>query len=278
MTNPAEEGGRDPKTIQSVLRAIEVLEVVAQSGSSCSISQISAETGIPGPTVFRLLSTMLSRGWVIKTKKREYSIGAAFFGLTAVAGASIGSTMDEVLDTLVRRTGESASVAMLDHNSAFYVAHRTSNHAMRLFTQVGNRVPLYATAVGKSLMAAMPDRDLNAYLKEAILVNLTDHTITDFEALKAEIAVTRERGYAIDDEEQEIGVRCAATWIRGVNNFAVSVSGPPSRMNKKFIEEIARPAMVEAAQALHVILSGPGRSGSRSRDIEVPPVYMGLGI
>lgn len=262
MAGSTDGTGRDSKTIQSVLRAIDVLEVVARSGSSCSISDISAETGIPGPTVFRLLNTMAGRGWVIKTTKREYSVGAAFFALTSSAGSSIGSAMDDVLATLVSRTGESASVAMLDHFNAFYVAHRTSSRAMRLFTRVGNRVPLYATGVGKCLMAAMSDADLDLYLeRNEQLTPLTEKTITDRGELRKEVARIRDRGYAIDDEEQEIGVRCAATWVRRIDNFAVSVSGPPSRMTEQFIGSTVGPALTDAMESLTEILTNTGTRG-----------------
>lgn len=255
MTDSSHVAARDTKTIQSVLRAIGVLEAIAHSGSACSIAKIAEETGIPAPTVHRLLNTLASRGWVVKTSRREYSIGAAFFGLSSSAGSSIGFMMDEVLDRLVARTGESASVAMLDHSKAFYVAHKTSNRAMRLFTEVGNRVPLYATGVGKSLLAAMSDDDLESYLEETDLVALTEHTITNVGALREEVFRIRERGYAIDDEEQEIGVRCAASWVRGADTFALSLSGPPSRMSDEFIGQVVRPAMEQAIRDLGATLS-----------------------
>lgn len=277
MSRPSAEKASGPKQVQSVLRAMEVLEVIAQSGTSCSISYISEETGIPSPTVFRLLNTMTSRGWVIKTSRREYSVGAAFFSLTTSAGASVGSAMDEALSALAAQTGESVSAATLEKSSAIHVAHQSSNRAMRLFTEVGNRVPLYATGVGKSLLAGMSDRDLNAYLRAFDGVPLTEHTITDRAALAEEIAKVRKDRLAFDREEQEIGVRCAATWVPGVSNFAVSVSGPPNRMSDEYVYSTVQPALNNTVESLADVLSKPGLT-REEQERSVPPVYMGLGI
>lgn len=185
--------------------------------------------------------------------------------------------MDETLDTLVSRTGESASVATLERSSAVYIAHKSSSRPIRLFTEVGNRVPLYATGVGKSLLAAMSDEDLEAYLTRFEGRALTDRTITEKTALRDEIELVREVGLAFDNEEQEMGIRCVATWVPESKNFAVSVSGPPSRMVDDFVEAVVRPALLEAVGSLGVILSKPGRR-PQPRENPIPPVYMGLGI
>ncbi len=254
MVSSPGQKDRDAGTIRSVLRALDVLEVLADSGASSSISELSEATGIPGPTVFRLLNTLLTRGYAIKTSKREYTIGPAFFAFSASAGFSLGSAMNDILKTLVEETNESASVAMRERESALYVSHKPSPQAMRLFTTVGNRVPLHATGVGKALMAAMPDNELGQLLPTLKYVKFTDNTLGSAEELHSEIEHIRVRGFAYDNEEQEIGVRCAAMAVPTTPGFAISISGPPSRMSDAVINDVALPALRKAVTSLTNLL------------------------
>lgn len=241
--------------IQSVDRALDVLEELAKGGTSSSLALLAERTGLPGPTVHRILRTLASRGYVIKTARGEYSIGGAFFALTTTAGRSVGSALQEILDRLSQATGESVAVAMLDADEALYIAHRTSTQSMRQFTQVGNRVCLHATGVGKVLLASM-DSEHRAYLLHHMkLPVFTPHTLTSRGELQAEIERIISRGYAIDNEEQELGVRCMAMGIPGNNLFAASVSGPPSRMSTKHMTHVILPALRSAVEEIAAALT-----------------------
>ena len=139
---------------------------------------------------------------------------------------------------------------MLDGDKVAYVAQVESPHPMRMFTEVGNRVPLHSTGVGKVLLAQLNDRDLGFLVQRIGLPALTPASITDADVLISEIRAARERGFALDDEETHIGVRCVAVpLLGGPSTFALSVSGPAVRMTSELIQR-AVPLLQAAARAL----------------------------
>ena len=251
----ATHGQNQGPVIQSVDRALVVLEELAKDGTSSSLALLAERTGLPGPTVHRILRTLASRGYVIKTARGEYSVGGAFFALTTTAGRSVGSALQDILDRLGQATGESVAVAMLDADEALYIAHRTSTQSMRQFTQVGNRVCLHATGVGKVLLASMDSEHRACLLHHMKLPVFTSHTLANRGELQAEIERISSRGYAIDNEEQELGVRCMAMGIPGNSLFAASVSGPPSRMNAEHMTHVILPALMSAAEEIAATLT-----------------------
>ena len=255
QAEPATHGQNQGPVIQSVDRALVVLEELAKDGTSSSLALLAQRTGLPGPTVHRILRTLASRGYVIKTARGEYSIGGAFFALTTTAGRSVGAALQDILDRLSQATGESVAVAMLDADEALYIAHRTSTQSMRQFTQVGNRVCLHATGVGKVLLASMDSEHRACLLHHMKLPVFTSHTLANRGELQAEIEQIASHGYAIDNEEQELGVRCMAMGIPGNSLFAASVSGPPSRMNAEHMTHVILPALMSAAEEIAATLT-----------------------
>ena len=255
QAEPATHGQNQGPVIQSVDRALDVLEELAKDGTSSSLALLAERTGLPGPTVHRILRTLASRGYVIKTARGEYSIGGAFFALTTTAGRSVGAALQDILDRLSQATGESVAVAMLDADEALYIAHRTSTQSMRQFTQVGNRVCLHATGVGKVLLASMDSEHRTFLLHHMKLPVFTSHTLANRGELQAEIEQIASHGYAIDNEEQELGVRCMAMGIPGNSLFAASVSGPPSRMNAEHMTHVILPALMSAAEEIAATLT-----------------------
>lgn len=245
-----------PKTVNSVLKAIDVIESLASKGEPRSLSAIASECGLPLSTAFRILNTLVFRGYAIRTDNHEYALGTPFFSLPAEAAGGVGSLMNGTIADLAAESGESASVAMRDQTEAVYLAHKGSSKSMRAFTEVGNRVPLYATGVGKCLMAVMSSDDRESLLRSFDYKAFTDNTVTNSEDLLKQILEVNIRGYATDDEEQELGVRCVAVPIEGFTNFAVSVSGPPSRMTDENIEANVLPALRKAAGRLNLALVG----------------------
>lgn len=276
MVEKKGETSRSAGTIQSVMRAFDVLEVVAQGGPSCSMTYIVDETGLPGPTVFRLLNTLAVRGYVIKTAQREYSVGPAFFAYNSLAGGTVGRAADNVLTNIVEKVGESASMAMRDRYEAIYVAHRTTGAMPTPFGQVGNGVPLHATAVGKCLLAAMPEKNFLRYLKTSKRIQFTSNTITDTNQLQREIDLVRGRGYAIDNEEYEVATRSVAVAVKGMNDFAIGIYGPLNRISDDFVDSVVLPALTETAESVGADLHA---QFPKSRwTLQVPPEAQVLGI
>jgi IclR family acetate operon transcriptional repressor len=159
------------------------------------------------------------------------------------------------LARLVDELGESANLAMLDGDEIVYVAQAQSRHSMRMFTEVGRRVEPHCTAVGKAIMAHMPIDEVREILKRSGMPRHTDTTITDPAEFAAQLAWSAEHGYAIDEGEQETGVRCVAVAIPDTaSRLALSVSGPAGRVTDELIER-AVPLLTTVGKALSADLS-----------------------
>lgn len=241
--------------VQSVGRALDILEILADEGGEMAISDIAAATDLPLPTIHRLLRTLVARGYAHQTPRRRYALGARLVPLGEMAEIAIGESARPALMDLVSRVDESASLAKRDLERALYVGHVSSTQSMRMYTKVGGRVPLHATGVGKMLLAMGTDSEVRTVARRVGLEGLTPNTITDVEALLDEVAAIRQRGYALDQEEQELGVTCVAVPVEAAVRMALSVSGPTSRMTPERLEEI-RPVLLDAAETLARQASG----------------------
>ena len=235
MANEAAAGG-----VQSVERAIQMLELLADAGGPQSLTQLSSASGLPGPTVHRLMSTLIGLGYVRRERSRLYGLGPRLIRLGELAGRSLANAAQASLRTLVERTGESANLAMLDGDSVLYLGQAQSPHAMRMFTEPGRRVLPHCTGVGKALLAELSADEVRGLLRRTGMPARTSATITSVDALLAQLADIRERGYAIDDGEQEVGVRCVAVPVPGPAGLvAVSISGPSARIAMSDVAGIA---------------------------------------
>lgn len=228
-TKPAESG------VQSVHRALDVLEALAAAGGTASLRDLATACGLPAPTLHRLASTLVDRGYLRQAHDRRYSLGSRLVPLGADAHALLGERALPVLRGLAELTGESANLAVLTQGRAEYVAQAPGRHTMRIFTEVGNRVALHCTGVGKALLAALPPAQACRLIGTAPLTARTAATITGPAALHAEITLIRARGYALDEGEMEVGVRCVAVGVPGAAPMAVSVSGPAARMTDNLV-------------------------------------------
>lgn len=246
---------RDPASVQSLARALELLELLAEAGGEASISQLAVSSGLPIPTIHRLLRSLLGGGYVRQEPSRRYSLGARLIRLGEVAGRALGTNLKPHLVALAEATGETCNMALLDGDEVVYVAQAPSKHSMRMFSEVGRRVHAHSTGVGKALLAQLSDDEVRAIAARTGLPRHTPNTITDPAALLQQLHQVRLTGYAIDDEEQEVGVRCIAVAIPiGSATVAVSVSGPRARINSEAIRRII--PLIKAATAA----AGPGET------------------
>ena len=234
--------------VQSLHRALDVLEGLAAAGGTASLSDVATACGLPLPTVHRLASTLADRGYLRRLPDRRYCLGSRLVPLGAEAHALLGERAMPVLRVLAGLTGESANLAVLTQGRAEYVSQAQGRHAMRIFTEVGNRVELHCTGVGKALLAVLPPERASQLIATADLVAHTPATITDPAALQAELGLIRARGYALDEGEMEAGVRCVAVGIGGAVPMAVSVSGPAARMTDALVEVALGGLRTAAAQ------------------------------
>ncbi len=223
---PAGRGG-----VQSVERVLDVLEIMASAGGSIGLSQLAESSGLPVPTIHRLVRTLVDCGYVRQLPNRRYSLGPKLIRLGESATRLIGAWSRPHLAEVVKTTGETANMALLDDTMAVYVSQVPSEHSMRMFTEVGRRVHTHCTGVGKALLMQLSDNAVRQMVARTGMPAQTAFTMTDPEALIADLELSRHRGYALDDGEQEIGVRCFAVPVpEAPTPTAISVSGPAGRV------------------------------------------------
>lgn len=217
--------------VQSVARAFTLLEALGALGGEAGVGELSEALELPAPTIHRILRTLITSGYVLQLPSRRYSLGPGLIRLGEGASRRLSSWAMPALSTLGEVSQETANMAVLDGDMATYVAQVPSKHQMRMFTEVGRRVYPHSTGVGKALLAQLPDEQVLDIVRRTGMPSYTSTTLTTESALLTDLALIRTRGYAIDEGEQEVGVRCFAIPVRGLPMpAAVSVSGPEARV------------------------------------------------
>ena len=233
--------------VQTISRAFELLDLIANHGASVTISELATKSGLPMPTVHRLLKALVSLGHVRQTPSRRYALGPRLIRLGEMARQNLGTTAMPFLAELVNITEETANFAMREGDLVVYVAQVPSRHSMRMFTEIGRRVLPHCTGVGKALLAQLPNSAVEEIIQRNGMPAMTAKTITDIDALMADLERIRQRGWAEDNGEQEIGVRCLAVPVLGTGiAAAISVSGPEARITKESEEQIG-PQLIKVA-------------------------------
>ncbi|MFB0615741.1 IclR family transcriptional regulator [Streptomyces sp. AGS-58] len=250
---PSAAGG-----VQSLERAFDLLERMADAGGEVGLSELSAASGLPLPTIHRLMRTLVACGYVRQQANRRYALGPRLIRLGESASRLLGTWARPYLARLVEETGETANMALLDGDEIVYVAQVPSKHSMRMFTEVGRRVLPHSTGVGKALLAGVPDDEVRALLARTGMPAATDRTITTPEGFLAALEDVRRAGYAVDDSEQEIGVRCLAVSVpESPTAAAISISGPAGRVTEAATDKIV-PVLQQVAVELSQVLASSG--------------------
>jgi IclR family acetate operon transcriptional repressor len=248
---PADRAGG----VQSLARAFDLLERMADAGGEVGLSELSAGSGLPLPTIHRLMRTLLDCGYVRQQPNRRYALGPRLIRLGESASRLLGTWARPYLAELVDATGETANMALLDGDEVVYVAQVPSRHSMRMFTEVGRRVLPHSTGVGKALLAQLPDEQVRALLGRTGMPAATEHTLTDPDAFLTALERVRAQGYAVDDNEQEAGVRCLAVSVPGAPTAAaISISGPAGRVTEAATAAIV-PVLRDVAGQLALALT-----------------------
>ncbi|MEU2872912.1 IclR family transcriptional regulator [Streptomyces olivoreticuli] len=241
--------------VQSLERAFDLLERMADAGGEVGLSELSTTSGLPLPTIHRLMRTLVACGYVRQQPNRRYSLGPRLIRLGESASRLLGTWARPHLARLVEETGETANMALLDGDEVVYVAQVPSRHSVRMFTEVGRRVLPHTTGVGKALLAQSPDDEVRALLARTGMPAATEKTITTPDVFLEALARVRESGYAVDDNEQEIGVRCLAVPVPdSPTSAAISISGPAGRVTDAATEKIV-PLLQEVAAELSLALA-----------------------
>ncbi|RKT77123.1 IclR family transcriptional regulator [Terracoccus luteus] len=236
--------------VQSLDRAFAILETIADAGGVITLSQLASDTGLPLPTIHRLVRTLVDLGYVRQEPNRQYSLGPRLIRLGETTSRRLATWARPHLAEVVSTLGESVNLAMLDGDQIVYVGQvMPSQNSMRMFTEVGRRVDPHTTAVGKAILAGDDEDDVRALLRRTGMEGRTTHSLVTPDDFVAELRQTRERGYALDNEEQELGVRCVAVAVPGGSRLAISMSGPLPRMGDDVVDH-AVPPLRAAADAI----------------------------
>lgn len=232
--NRAQQGG----SVQSLDRAIAILKRVAEA-DGLSLSEIAAAMEQAPSTVYRVLITLQKHGIVEFDEKNQlwfvgleaFRIGSTFLGRTSMVEQS-----RPVMQALMAQTGETANLAILDGGEVIFVSQVETHEPIRAFFRPGTRGPAHASGIGKALLAFLPQRRVDHIVRDKGLARFTERTIAEPGRLVEELEQTRARGWAVDDEERTVGMRCIAAPIFNAFGEAVagvSISGPSVRVSQE---------------------------------------------
>ncbi len=230
----------------SLTKGIRVLEVLADTGRPMGISEIARLLGMDKSTIYRLLATLKSRGYLEQdAETRKYMVGPRMIALSSrILGSSdVCLQARPFMKRLLQETRETVHLAMRMEDQVVYIAQEISPEVVSVNTEIGQREPVHCTAVGKALVAFLPEDELNAVIGRLEFRRYTPRTITDPGQFRAHCHQIRAQGYAVDDEELYPGVRCIAAPIRAYDGSVVAslgISGPANRLQYEAIPRLGR--------------------------------------
>jgi DNA-binding IclR family transcriptional regulator len=223
--------------IQSLQRGLGILELVAEDGTGITMAEISRKIGLHTSTTFHLLRTLTSLGYLVQEEgSREYHLGSKVFRLAASVWSEVQlvNISGPLLTEMAQETGETSHLAVYEHGEVIVINKVDGSGPVRLSDRVGYPRPAHATAIGKVLVAHLPDAEQKAFLNKHELRAFTPRTITAVPSFEQELMRVREQGYAFDDEEFNQGIRCLAGPVRNFTGqvvAALGISGPVWRVS-----------------------------------------------
>jgi len=232
------------KQIQSIARAVAILDHLAGNGNEDSLSNISRTIGLSKSTTYSIIATLEQLGLVQQDQvSARYSLGMKLFELGQVVHSSmvLRKIAVPLLQDLVAKYGETAHLGVLSQGEVVYIDKVNSPHSIGISSQIGGRNPAHCTGVGKMLISALTAVEVEKIIAEKSLKKFTEKTITNPAVLQQHLHKIREQGYAVDDEEIESGLRCVAAPVRNHRRevvAAISLSGPAQRMDTEKLDQI----------------------------------------
>ena len=240
--------------VQVLDRAFRILDILAESGSGMSLTGIAERLQLHKSTAHRLVMVLEASHFVERNAgKGTFHLGSRLMelGLSAVAQLDIYEIARPHLRTLVSETGETAHLAVLRQGEVVSLVSSESSQTLRTPVTVGTRTPAHCTSLGKAMLAFVPNEEIDQFLGSRTLEAYTRKTITSPNRFRAELKKIRACGYAIDNEEREVGLRCIGAPVcnsAGDVIAAVSIAGPAFRINEFRISALANAVMRTAAR------------------------------
>lgn len=247
--------------VQSVARALSLMRLLAQEDGGSRLSDVARAAGLPVSTAHRLLTTLEQQGFAqFEPASSLWHVGRDAFtvGLAYGRRLSFVAPALPLLRRLRDATRETANLGILDDDHLVTVSQVESREIRRALSPPGRRVPVFSSAMGKAILATWRDQEVLALADRAGLPPLTTKSLRSREAALAEIARTRARGWALDDEEFNLGMRCLAAVVwspQGEAACAISISGAAVRLTEDRLEPLGR-LVAQAAEELTGVLGG----------------------
>ncbi len=237
-------------SVEFVLRALDIIETLAESGGS-RVTDLAMELGCSKNTAFRLLQTLMDRGYVKQADDSSYELTFLLVNLSdkIISHTDLNNIVRPYLEELRNEFGETATLAIVDGTEIVYLQRVLGNQPYHTSFNVGSRAKSYRTSLGKAILAFSPPKAVDNILKEEFQA-VTPFTITDPMRFEAELRSTAERGYAVDNQENVLGICCVGAPIfnrRGEAIAAISVSGLSVRLTEEVIEKIAKSVTSKAS-------------------------------
>lgn len=267
--SPRARANGDRHSIQSVDRALFLLEAIAEAGGESTLTDLANRTGLNISTCHHLLATLIQRGFATKvTGRRLYALGARILYLGhACLQVDLPRRAQPYLENINRATGETVHLAALQGDNVVMLAVREARHAVRVDTgKVGKVEAPHATSIGKAILAWLPEDEMRRILSHG-MKRYTDKTITEFPALLESLRIVRRNGYALDREEYLPGVICIGAAIRdqaGTVIGAISASTPAMRADDEHIALMCD-EINTATRALSAEYGEPGSQANGER-------------
>ncbi len=228
------------QNIQVIERLVKLLDAISMYDDAVSLKILSAETGLHPSTAFRILQSAAENGLVARTERGNYRLGNKLIRLGNRAGsdADIRQIALPLMEALRDKLGETVNLTVREGDEVVYIERALAKRMMRVEQVIGSRAPLHVTAVGKLMLGMQGEAACRSYAQRTRLPAYTGNTLTSFSTLSRDCMASAERGYALDNEEAEIGVGCIGALVYDSGGHAIaglSVSAPIERRKEEWI-------------------------------------------
>jgi IclR family acetate operon transcriptional repressor len=249
------DGSASPYAVGTVERAFALITVLADTDRPLALNELVAKLELSKPTVYRLVRTLVAHGVLRQVPSEGYVLGPA---LISIGQAALRATrLPEIglpyLQQVHEELGETVVMSVLDGDEIVYVARIQARQILGVRGEIGARLPAYCTSSGQSLLSGLSDEDVRSVLVEAEMERVAPNTITSIDDMLARLEEVRKRGYAINDEELEMGHRAVAVPIRDHADqvcAAFSVSVPVGRVSVTQLKRFAKDTLIPTAAAM----------------------------
>jgi IclR family KDG regulon transcriptional repressor len=239
--------------IHVIDRAAQILDCFGFDHQELSVSEIGAKTGLHRSTAHRILMALEYNDLIKQNPSTgKYHLGIKLFklGHQAVSQLNLREICRPFLSRLMNDTKETIHLAVLDDDQVLYLDKVEGPHALRMPSRVGRHIPTYCTSLGKAMLSCLDDQEVKSILRRQTLKPHTENTVKNINQLLADLGSVRKRGYAVDNEEIEIGLRCVGAPLRDYTGGmvgAISVAAPSARLSEKNTPVIGRMVIAIAA-------------------------------